>query len=1059
MKQFSFVLLILLSSLTAIGQSTELHFAMDPVLTPDGSHIIFSYESDLWRVPSTGGEAVRLTAMDGMETRPSVSPDGKWLAFSGSQSGNMDIYVMPLAGGEIQQLTFHDASDDVDSWSWDSEKIYFTSDRLNRMAGYSVDRSGGTPVRLFEHYFNTVHNVVEHPSSGELFFNESWESKRFANRKRYKGDYNPDIKSYNRETGEYKEYTSYNGKDFGVTIDRNGNTYFMSDEGTGEYNIFTFRDGEKTALTSFDTSVFWPKVNANGGKIVFRKDYQLHILDVATGQTTKPAIRINRNSIIDKPIEHDVKGNITDFDVSPDNKKLAFVSRGELFVSDVKGKFVRRIDLLAREAAGEVWWLKDNRTLLFTLSDGGYYNIYTISADGSGGMKKHTNDEQTNRSLSVDPERKRMAYLSGRNEVRIMDLSTMESKTVANDELWGFRNAAPQFSPDGKYLAFNAFRNFETDVFIYDIGAGKTMNLTNTRVSENGPVWTPDGKYLVISTDPLNPSYPYGADDANIYRIPLQKLADPFKMDKVDELFAPEDSPETAETSKGKKSAKKDDGKEAKEESNPIVVRINPENIMERMEVVGPSFGQQVSPYAMAEGDKTFIFFISNHDEGTPSLYVTTYEPFEKVKTEKLLSGRSSGFLLREAGGKYYLLTGNKLYTVKPAEAKAEEIELSYSFQKQLNDEFVQMFYEAWAGVEENFYDEDFHGEDWQALRDRYAQLLPYISSRYELRLIFNDMLGELNTSHYGFSSSGDEEKTYLDFNTVGAGILFDEANPYQVTRIIKDGPADLDDAAIRPGDKLVAVNGQTVDPAKNREFYFYLPSRSEEVELTFERDGKRVSQKIHPISSSGMSNLLYDEWQDANQAYVDDKGQGRIAYVHMKNMGRGEYNSFAMDMVREGAYKDALILDLRYNTGGNVHDDVLNFLSRREYLKWKYREGELASQPNFHPADKPIVLLINEQSLSDAEMTAAGFKALGLGTIVGTETYRWIIFTSGKGLVDGSFYRLPAWGCYTLDGKDLEKTGVQPDVRADEDFSDRLNNRNPQLDKAIEIILQQLDE
>jgi C-terminal processing protease CtpA/Prc len=189
----------------------------------------------------------------------------------------------------------------------------------------------------------------------------------------------------------------------------------------------------------------------------------------------------------------------------------------------------------------------------------------------------------------------------------------------------------------------------------------------------------------------------------------------------------------------------------------------------------------------------------------------------------------------------------------------------------------------------------------------------------------------------------------------------------------------------------------------------------------------------------------------------VDEKSKDRIAYAHMKNMGQGELENFLIDMSKELNNRDALILDLRYNTGGNVHDEVLKFLSQRSYLQWKYREGALTRQGNFTPSDKPIVLLTNEQSLSDAEMTSQGFKALKLGKIIGNETYHWIIFTSGAGLVDGSFVRLPGWGCYTLDGKDLEATGVKPDILVINSFEDKLNGRDPQLDRAIEELMKQL--
>ena len=217
-------------------------------------------------------------------------------------------------------------------------------------------------------------------------------------------------------------------------------------------------------------------------------------------------------------------------------------------------------------------------------------------------------------------------------------------------------------------------------------------------------------------------------------------------------------------------------------------------------------------------------------------------------------------------------------------------------------------------------------------------------------------------------------------------------------------------------------INGQRIDKNNDRDYYFTWPSLASEVQLTVLRNGKEKQVNIRPQSSSAFKDLLYDEWIKGNRKKVDQLGNNRIAYSHMKNMGEGELQVFLRDMAEQENNKEAIILDLRYNTGGNVHDEVLQFLSQRPYLQWQYRGGKRAPQSNFAPAAKPIVLLVNEQSLSDAEMTAAGFKALKLGKIIGTETYRWIIFTSGKGLVDDSFYRLPGWGCYTLDGQDWNK-------------------------------------
>ncbi len=1024
----------------------ETYFTIDPTLTPDGQTILFSYDGDLWKIPSVGGEASRITGMQGHETLPSVSPDGKWVAFSATQYGNKDVYVMPLEGGEIRQLTFHDAQDDVDSWSWDSKTIYFTSSRENRFSGYEISVSGGTPKRLFNHYFNTVHNVVTHPKTEEIFFNESWESKNFTHRKRYKGDYNPNIKSYNPTTKEYKEYTSYKGKDFWTTIDRDGTIYFVSDEANGEYNLYTFKNKQKTALTKFETSIIRPQVNANGGYVVFRKDYQLYLYNVATNATKKVPVKIHLNNTLSKTQDFLIEKNVTYFDVSPDNKKIAFVSRGALFVSDTKAKFIQQIPVDPKERVVEVKWLKDNRTLLFNQTSKGYLNLFTISAEGKGTQKQITTDSRNNVNLEVNPNRTQITYISGRDELRLLDLENLKSASIVKDEFWALYAPQPRFSPNGEYLVYNAIRNFENDVFTYHIPSKKTINLTQTGVTENSPIWSPDGKYIYFNSNPSQPSYPYGLDKASIYQMALDKYETPYTSNKFEELFTEEE-----------KGDDKDKKKEEEEKEKPIKISINESGLMDRLERISPAFGYQSSVHAIAKDDKTYVFYISNHDEGDMKLWKTTIEPFEKNKTEKVDDTKISGYQIVSAKDNHYILLEGNIHTLDIENNKTEKIEINFKFRKTLSNEFEQMFHEAWAGFGENFYDGDFHGEDWNKLKEQYAAYLPYISNRFHLKVLFNDMLGELNASHFGLRSEGDEEKVPYKTNTLATGIVFSKNNPFIIERIIANSPADVTNKNIQSGDRLIAVNDKKIDSKNNREFYFTQPSHDKEIELTLERKSQKIKVNLHPVESRTLRGLLYDEWVNNNQLYVDRKSNKKIAYVHMKDMGSDQLDNFKKEMVSEAYKKDALILDLRNNTGGNVHDEVLQFLSQKPYLKWKYRDGKLTSQPNFAPASKPIIILINEQTLSDAEVTSAGFKELGLGKIIGTETYRWIIFTSSKGLVDGSRYRLPSWGCYTLDGKNLEKTGVSPDIYIKETFKNRLENSQPQLDRAILEITKQL--
>jgi tricorn protease len=1042
MKKLFLQLLFSFCILFVCAQNNEAHFLSQPCLTPDGQTVIFAFEGDLWKADIASGNALRLTAMQGYETSPRVSPDGKWIAFTGRQYGNADIYIMPVGGGEIKQVTFHSSTDEVNSWSWDSKYIYFTSNRETRGSGYKISINGGTPVRVFGNYFFQYdHNLFEHPSSGEIFFNDTWESSNQVQRKHYKGPFNPDIQSYNPSTKKYKRYTDYIGKDFGATLDKKGNIYFMSDEGNNEYNLYTFDNGKKTPLTTFNTSIKNAIVNADGGKVVFEKDYQLYLYDVAAKKAEKLKINIIRNDILDKEKDFDVKAKIVNFDISPDGKKLVFTSRGEIFVSDVEGKFIEQIKKGSAERAIEVRWLNDNKTILFTQTVEGFRNLFTIAADGTAPLKQITNDKRNNRAVSINKSKTKAVYLSGRDEVRLLDLKTFESKTIVKDEIWGFQNSSPGFSPDENYVCFTAIRNFEQDIFIHNLKSGKTIDLTNTGITEADPIWSPDGNYIYFESSRLKPAYPFGLQDPKIYRLPLQKFDDPFRMDKYDELF---------------KSEKKDTAKkDAKKDTVVSPIAIDANKIMDRIEQISPSFGSQYLVAVLQKDKKTFVLYSSNHDQGKTALWKTTIEPFESNKTEKINGADGFGFDVESSGDKTFLLFNGSINKLNLDANKVDPVNISYTFRRNLSEEFNQVFYETWAQLDENYYDENFHGVDWVKTKDHYKTFLPYLNTRADLRVLLNDMLGELNSSHQGFSTFGDDEKIALASSTMETGIVFENNDPYKVKYVLQQTAADKKEVELLKGDELVKVDDVAVDKSTDRNFYFTKPSNDKELKLTFSRAGKLFDVKIHPQFS--VIDDFYDEWIDNNQKRVDEKSNNRIAYAHMKNMGTDELNKFIIRMTEQLTNKDALILDIRYNTGGNVHDEVLNFLAQRSYLQWKYRDGKLTRQGNFSPSDKPIILLTNEQSLSDAEMTSQGFKALKLGKIVGNETYHWIIFTSGAGLVDGSFVRLPAWGCYTLDGKDIEANGVKPDILVVNTFEDKINGRDPQLDRAIEEIMKDL--
>lgn len=1017
--------------------SRQAYFLSDPAVSPDGQTIVFVYDNDLWQVAATGGMAYRLTSLQGKVSLPRFSPDGQWIAFTSTRDRNANVYIMPARGGQIRQLTWHEAADNVDSWSWDSRYIYFHSERYNMSSAFRISLDGGTPDPLFPfHYFNVEHHVQQHPLTGAFVFTESWESLRFPERKRYRGEHRPDILSYNPETDVFENLTDFEGQDLWPSFDQQGNLFFASDQWNGEYNLSTLKDGEKVQLTSFERSIRTPRVSACGSIVAFEKDYALWVYDVAAGEARALEVSLFQAPSLAMEQSFQVKGTITWFDVSPDEKKLVFVSRGELFVADIDGKFIRQIPVEPTERVIEVKWLKDSRNLIYTRTHQGWAGLFTVAADGRGRERKIEALEQTSRQLTLSPERDKAVYLSGRNQVKLVDLNNFSAKVIAEDELWGFQNSSPGFSPDGRFVVFTAYRNFEQDILVHELATGKTMNITRSGTTQRQPWWSPCGKHIYFASDRTTPNYPRSNVQTSIYRIALLRESRPLRINRFDEMFA-------------------DNGRDTTAKVHVVIDSLRLEERWERVPVRG---GAQWAPQVYQHKDHQLMLFVSDRDKGENALWKMEIKPFEQPEPVRI-QGPAAGAnpLVVNVKNNFWVLASGNIHKLDVSASKMEAIDMNFNFSRRLDREFSQVFHETWTTLEENFYDDDFHGIDWLETRRYYEQFLPYLTSRDNLRLLLNDMLGELNASHLGFSGTGKEEEPFFKGETAETGIVFSTTDPWRVERIITGSHLDLTQALVQAGDILVAVNGQKAEASENRDRLFYFASRPAEMEMTFARNGREFRVVTHTHTPAQISNLLYDEWIRDNRRYVEEQSQGRIAYVYMKNMSAGALEQFLIDMTTYAERKEALLFDIRFNRGGNVHDDVLQFLSQRPYLAWKYRGGSLAPQPNFAPSAKPMVLTINERSLSDAEMTAEGFRQLELGQIIGIETYRWIIFTSGKSFVDGSFCRLPSWGCYALDGRNLELTGVAPDIVVPETFHDRLHGRRPQLDRAIEELLKQL--
>ena len=1027
MKRLLFITAAIISA-TTLSFADNIRFASHPSLSPDGKQIFFSYDGDIYSVPTTGGQATAVITMPGVQDSPLVSPDGKWLAFSSDIQGNSDVYAVPVAGGSAVQLTFHEAPDVPISWSADSKFIYFESTRESaRKTSFKVAVAGGTPQLVFDGFFNTIVNLVENPKTGEFLFNESMESLSFPTRKRYVGDHNPNIKSWNPRTKVYTELTDYIGKDQWPMADKDGNIYYVSDQLNKESNIVKYVKGSAPVqLTAFDKSVQYPFLAYGGSAMVFLKEYEITVLDLPSGKVSVPQIDIASGSVeVRRAFSAQTPSAAA---VSPDGKKFALVIRGGLYITDPKCSFLQKLETPSDERVAEVVWGSDSKTIYYTRTNLGWTNLFKISADGSAAEAMVYPSQNNVKNLKMNHKGDKLAFVDGSHSIILLDTATDVPHRIAEAEFWSYQRYDLEFSFDDNYLAFDAMHMFEPDIFLYDLRDGSLKNFTNSASVEQSPVFSPDGKNMYLLANPTSTSYPRGGR-SSLYKLPLRKYDEPFKSAAVDALF-------------GDKKEKKDS-----------TVVIDFKDIHERMALVERS-GSQSNPYVYMSKDKSFLLYTS-FSNGPASVYsLDISDPEAKPKQIRDLTS-GTFFSCKDA---LYCLSSGAIYKVDPNAASATKTEVKKDVEVVLNDEFRQMFYEVWGVLEQNYYDVNFHGADWYSIRDYYASLLPYVRTRSNLRTLMADLLGELNSSHMGFTSSGSEERPETSIHTYSTGIVFDNASPYKVDYVLEGSPADKFEIGLRKGDELVAVDGARVDKRQNRERYFSGAVNKDELKLTFSRGGKEFDVKVHPASFSTVKTFAYKQWEDQRADIVAKKTGDRVGYIHMRAMGDEDLNSFLLKMHTEVFDKDALILDLRYNNGGNVHKEVIDFLRGEAHFQWGYRDFPKTTHPNVAPGGKPIVVLVNEHSLSDAEVTSNGIKTLGIAKLVGTETYRWIIFTSSARLIDGSTCRLPAWGCYSvIDGSDLENTGVKPDIYVKNTFKDRLEGNDPQLDAAIAEILREL--
>ncbi len=1034
--------------------------------TIHGDTIVFAAEGDLWRVPASGGAATRLTTHPGDEAYPAFSPDGKWIAFSGSYEGPTDVYVMPADGGLPKRLTYEGGARVV-GWTPDGRVLYTTSQYSTlpngQLVALNTDNGQRTTLPLAQAADGSYDRAGR-----TLYFTRL--AAQPSHTKRYKGGTAQNIWTYAAGAREATPLTADYPGTSRTPMWWNDRVYFASDrDGTMNLWSMTPDGGDLQQLTH---SVGWDVKDPSlgDGRIVYQVGADLHVYDIATGRDRTVTITLPsdfdqmRQRWVEKPLDY-----LTSWYLSPDGDRLVLTARGKVFVAPVKqGRFVeaaRKPGVRYRSAH----FLADGKTLAVLSDESGEVEWWTLSAYGTGGATQVTKDAKVLRFNGVpSPDGKWIAHWNQDQELWLTELATGQSRRVAFSPRWGFD--PPVWSPDGKWFAFGLpAANSFVQLMLYNVQSGATTPLTTDRYNNESPAWSADGKWLYFLSDRNLESLvraPWGAREPEPYFDKQQKIYALALTPGVRLPFEPADELQANDTAT---SAAEHRGAQASPRpAAPVVVTLD--GIRQRLVEVPAPPGNYSD---LKAGDKR-LFWIERQTAlprkaSLVALDISSEQPKPKTLVEDI-----RGYELSADGKKLAVRKGDAFYVI-PSSASAPvklddaKVDLSgWTFTVDPEEDWRQVFVDSWRLERDYFYDRSMHGVDWKGMLAKYLPLVARVTTREELSDLQAQMAGELSALHT-FVRGGDVRKGPENVRTatLGALLVRDEpAGGFRVRHIYGADP-DLPDQLsplarygvhVSEGDVIVAVNG--VAALSTPDIAALLRDQAgKEVRLAVrpQAGGAERDVIVRPITAAQDANLRYSEWEYTRRLAVDSMTKGAVGYVHLRAMGPSNvtewYREFYPVFDRQG-----LIIDARHNRGGNIESWILEKLMRKAWMYWQPRVGD--PYWNMQYAFRGhVVLLVDHLTASDGEAFAAGFRRLGIGKIIGTRTWGGEIWLSQSNvLVDRGIVTAAESGVYGPEGKWLiEGHGVDPDTVVDNLPHGTYEGHDAQLDAAVAYLTNEI--
>lgn len=1058
--------LALLLALPAQAQDSD-PYLRHAAVSPNGQQIAFSYQGDLWVAPIDGQQARRLTVHEAYDGMPRWSAEGEQIAFVSDRFGNDDLFVMDVAGSRPRRLTYHDATDRLTDVTADGRAL-FTTKRTwaqvewdNEM--HAVSLEGGTPVRMLDAF---GHAPTLSPDGRFVVYEHGANGR---DRKRYRGPANRDLWLYDTESGDYRQLTAFEGNDFGAQWVGPKTLLFIS-ERSGTYNIHRLEldsdgnpSGEPVPVTDErEQAVRFFSASADGGTIAFSRFGDLYVMQEG-GEPVRFDVQLPADYRFDPVEVETLTKGAESYAVSPDGEHVAFVVRGELFLRSTDPEESRTVQVTHHPYRDrDVTWANDS-TLLFVSDREGQYDLYQVQPDDEEAetlletldwsVARLTETEENERNPLLAPDSVQVAFQRGRGGLVTARLEegTLEDETVQLDG-WDAPSGV-RWSPDSRYLAYSlSDLNFNEEVYIHPVdGSREPVNVSQHPRSDGQPVWSPDGSKLGFVSE--------RSSGSDVWFVWLRE-ADWEKTQADWKLEEQADDDEENGEEEG-------DGEEDEE------LQIDFERIYERLERVSALPGNE-SSLAISEDGETF-FFVANRRswsdsyKADPDLYSIKWDGSEQ---KRLTEGGVGPYGLSLADDHlYYLRSGGLIGRISPTGSDRASLGFAAEMRIDHEAERRQIFAEAWRALDRGFYDPAYHGQDWEELRDRYRPWALRASTTRDFGSVMNMMLGELNASHMGYYAGDRAETQERSTGLLGVEIeVADEG--VRIVRVVPDSPADREESKLQAGEMIVAVGGRPVAEAPN--FWSLLEgAEGDRVRLRVrDAEGEERTVRIRPTGSLG--DELYDEWVADRRRLVDEYSDGRLGYIHVEGMNWPSFERFERELTSAGAGKEGLLIDVRYNGGGWTTDYLLTVLNvrRHAYTIPRGAADDLAEQQEdfrgyypfgerlpFAAWTKPVAALSNANSYSNAEIFSHAFKTLDLGPLVGEPTFGAVISTGGRGLIDGSFVRLPFRGWYVYaDDRNMENGPARPDILVDNPADARGEGVDRQLQVAAQRLLQQID-